>query len=83
MLIPDFVGGADEKASYPIGGAEAFVLGDSSKVGPQGKVKTFDIAMEWAQVTTDVYAYDAIINTREQAAAGGVGGVGYAIVYTW
>ena len=73
MLIPDFVGGADEKASYPIGGNEAFVLGDSSKVGPQGKVKTVDIAMEWAQVTTDVYAYDAIINTREQAAAGGVG----------
>jgi len=73
MLIPDFVGGADETASYPKAGNEAFVLGDSSKIGPSGTVKTVDIAMEWVSVTTDVYAYDAVVNTREQTAASGVG----------
>ncbi len=67
-LLPEFVGGADEQASYPTFGFEKFyAAGDA--VAMAGELQESDVTVTWTTVALDVYGKKAYVDRRERSAA--------------
>jgi hypothetical protein len=69
LLLPTWIGGANEQASYPIFGGEKFVA-DKSKIALGAKPRRIDITLNWQNVTVDVFTLETSTDRREINAAG-------------
>jgi hypothetical protein len=67
-ILPEFVGGPLEQASYPILQKERFYADDST-IALNAKAKRSDVTISWGQVTVKAHAREAASERREQAAA--------------
>lgn len=67
-ILPEFVGGALESASYPILQKERFYADDST-IALNAKAKRSDVTIDWGTVTVKAHAREAASERREQAAA--------------
>lgn len=69
MLLPTWIGGANEQASYPIFGGEKFVA-DKSKIALGAKPRRIDITLNWQNVLVEVFTLETTTDRRELSASG-------------
>jgi hypothetical protein len=69
LLLPPWVGGANEQASYAVFGGEKFVS-DNSLIALAAKPRRVDVTLNWTNVKLDVFTLEVATDRRELDAAG-------------
>lgn len=67
-VLPTWVGGANEQASYPVLGGEKFVS-DDSKIALAAKPRRIDVKLDWRNVKVEVFSLEVATDRRELDAA--------------
>lgn len=72
-IMPEFIGGPDDRGYYPIYGREAFYVDPlGNKLGPTGTVKRLDVKVTFGTVQTYQRAIEVFTEDREQEMAAAV-----------
>lgn len=72
-IMPEFMGGPDNRGYYPIYGREAFYVDPKgNKIGPESTVKRLDVKLTFGTVETFQRALEVFTEDREQEMAAAV-----------